>query len=293
MGASMLLDHLVIAVTDLQQAISDYRELGFNVAQGGRHQHAPTQNALIYFADGTYLELIEWTAPAPGEKWYERLSRHGEGLVDFAFVPSQIGKAIEQAKACDVIYDGPNDGSRMKASGELVRWQLGWPLSYALPFLCGDITPRSLRVPEGDVRLQPNGVSGIPAIAIRVDDLEVAEQAYRGLLGPESEATWGARQTLKAAGLDVLSLQLAGTRLHLVAPSKDADAVPNRAFLEDLRSKGQGVYQLCLSGVNTSALRLDRARLSHGVSLVASRSAQTLPEQVGGRYINQVTEIFI
>lgn len=278
MSVSFQLDHLVIAVTDLQHAIEDYRQLGFNVIPGGRHQHAPTQNALVYFADGTYLELIEWTAPAPGEKWYEHLTRHGEGLVDFAFVPSQIGTAITQAEARGVHYRGPIDGSRVKPTGEEVRWQLGWPASHALPFLCGDITPRSLRVPGGPVREHQNQACGITSIAICVDDLQQAAQAYRGLLGADSDALWSAPHRFETEGLEVLSIQLGRAQLLLVAPLPAHDSSIRQA----LETRGQGVYRLCVAGVEAAPSTPGRLSLSHGVSLLMANKKLTLLEQISG-----------
>lgn len=280
MSVSFELDHLVIAVTDLPQAVTDYRELGFNVVAGGRHQHAPTQNALIYFADGTYLELIEWTAPVPGEKWYERLTQQGEGLVDFAFVPSQIADAITQAAARGVTYRGPIDGSRIKPTGEHVRWQLGWPVSYALPFLCGDVTPRSLRVPEGDVRQHPNQASGIASIAIAVEHLQEAVHTWRAFLGPDSDAEWGEPQALSAAGLEGVSVQLGTVHVHLVAALAGDDSSPANAFRTAVKAKGQGVYRLCVTGVGQVPSRKDIVQLSHGVSLLLSDKPLSLLEQI-------------
>lgn len=263
MSVSFQLDHLVIAVTDLQHAIADYKAFGFNVIPGGRHQHAPTQNALVYFADGTYLELIEWTAPAPAEKWYEQLSRHGDGLVDFAFVPSRMGDAIIQAEEGGAHYRGPIDGSRIKPSGEQVRWQLGWPITYALPFLCGDITPRSLRVPEGDVRKHPNLACGISSIAIAVDDLRVAEEAYRALLGSDSEAVFGTPTLLEKTGIEVLTIRLGAADIHLVTD----DGTDSTGFRQVLDNKGQGVYRVCVKGADHSPSQARVPISKHGIEL--------------------------
>src|SRR5262249_58019959 len=51
------IDHLVVAVPDLDAAIESYQSVGFHVVRGGRHQ-VGTHNALVPFADGVYLELI-------------------------------------------------------------------------------------------------------------------------------------------------------------------------------------------------------------------------------------------
>lgn len=49
-------DHLVIFVADLDAAITDFTDLGFNVSRGG--SHGLTENALIIFSNQTYIELF-------------------------------------------------------------------------------------------------------------------------------------------------------------------------------------------------------------------------------------------
>lgn len=44
---SLCLDHAIVAVHDLEQAIHDYRSLGFTVIPGGVHANRATHNALI------------------------------------------------------------------------------------------------------------------------------------------------------------------------------------------------------------------------------------------------------
>jgi catechol 2,3-dioxygenase-like lactoylglutathione lyase family enzyme len=47
------LDHLVILVRDLDQAVREYDVLGFTVTPGGEHTDGLTRNALIPFRDGS------------------------------------------------------------------------------------------------------------------------------------------------------------------------------------------------------------------------------------------------
>lgn len=280
MSVNFLLDHLVIAVTDLPHAIQDYTQLGFQVVVGGRHQHAPTQNALVYFLDGTYLELIEWTAPAPGEKWYERLTQHGEGLVDFAFVPSDIAGAITEAAFAGVHYRGPIDGSRVKPSGEHVQWQLGWPAQHALPFLCGDVTPRSLRVPEGDVRLHPNQATGIRSIAIAVENLEASTQAYRGLLGARADVGPDDFSLSESDGVGVKTLHLGDAELHLVSPAGSVGTGLGEQLSNLLQTRGEGVYAVSINGIRQGFSSQTLAQLGHGVAIRLADQYLTLLEQI-------------
>jgi len=139
----------VFAVSDLTGAIADYSALGFHVLPAGKHQHAPTQNALVVFEDGAYFELIDWTQADHGDRWYRELSHYGESLVNFALLPPDLNEMLAQADAHRLGYKGPIDGSRGTPKGDRLEWQLGRPVSAELPRFCADITRRSLRVAEG------------------------------------------------------------------------------------------------------------------------------------------------
>ena len=52
----MLLDHVVLFVDDLDDAVNIFSSHGFTVTPGGIN--GPTHNALIAFENETYIELI-------------------------------------------------------------------------------------------------------------------------------------------------------------------------------------------------------------------------------------------
>lgn len=183
------LDHVVIAVSDLDKAIADYRALGFTVTPGGRHPGRTSHNALVVFEDGAYIELIAWTAPNDAERWNVMHRRHGDGFMDFALIPDDLPRATAEAKARGLRLNGPIDGGRVRPDGVELKWQTARQETFDLPFLCADVTPRALRVPEGDVRRHANGAVGIPSLTIAVDDLEVSRRRYRQLLG-DAETEW-------------------------------------------------------------------------------------------------------
>lgn len=183
------LDHVVIAVHDLAAAIDDYRALGFNVMAGGRHPAPRTSsNALVVFQDGSYLELISWDPPNPAERWSNLLQEHGEGPVDYALIPEDLPRAIVEAKARGVALNGPIDGERLRPDGTRVQWQTARQSTFDLPFLCADVTPRSLRVPEGSARVHANGMNGIARVTVSVRDLDASRRRYRAFLGSDSLA---------------------------------------------------------------------------------------------------------
>ena len=178
------LDHVVIAVEDLEQAIADYRGLGFTVEPGGRHPGRTSHNALVVFEDGSYLELIAWTKPNPAERWNNVLLEHGEGFMDFALIPEDVPRAIAQAKSRGLELDGPIEGGRLRPDGRKLEWRTARQKTFDLPFLCGDVTPREWRVPP-DRTEHANGAVGVAKLTVAVSDAETSAARYAALLGTE------------------------------------------------------------------------------------------------------------
>ena len=180
------LDHVVIAFNDLDRAVEDYRARGFSVTPGGRHPGRTSHNALVIFEDGSYLELIAWTETNPAERWNNVLRAHGEGYMDFALLPEDVPRAIDEARLRGLRLAGPVDGSRVRPDGKELRWQTARQATYDLPFLCGDLTPREWRVPEGECRKHPNGTRGIAKVVVAVKDVRMSAARYATLLGTPS-----------------------------------------------------------------------------------------------------------
>lgn len=260
---SLVLDHVVIHVTDLEAAIADYGALGFTVQRGGVHAGGATHNALVGFADGSYLELIAFLKPDPAHRWAAAAQRGVEGFIDFALLPPSVGEVVAGARSRGLDYQGPFDGGRLRPDGQRLEWQMGLPPSRDLPFLCGDLTPRALRVCEGEVRMHANGVSGVAVLTVLVDDLGTSLPRYAALLGPP--AVQAVRcVALPGLGLHQALLPLGAATLALVAPGPDAlDAAPLRARLA---SHGPGVIGLALHGPAGMAPRAWPRERAHGAA---------------------------
>ncbi len=188
---AMPLDHLVIAVHDLDLAMQRHREQGYHVVVGGKHPGRLSHNALVVFEDGSYFELITWSADAPAEAWWHILQQQGEGLIDFALLPSSTADVVAAAKGRGLDIVGPIDGGRHRPDGVELKWTTARQTTRDLPFLCGDVTPRDLRVPEGDLRRHPNGARGVARVIVSVTDLATSVERYRQLLGPALPVTLG------------------------------------------------------------------------------------------------------
>jgi catechol 2,3-dioxygenase-like lactoylglutathione lyase family enzyme len=265
---SLPLDHVVIAVLDLESAIADYSALGFQVLRGGDHPGRPTHNALVVFADGSYLELIAWKSAAPQERWWPLLQRHGEGIVDFALLPQDTAETVAGAARRGLVLDGPLDGGRLRPDGERLQWQTARPLSADLPFLCGDITARALRVPEGAARVHPNGATGVARVDIAVHDLDASLARYRALFGDAASAAQiGAVVTEPAHGVRHARITVGSSTLVLSSPI-DTGAASSNAIAQRLASRGEGPSALVLRRADPARAGqiLDIAR-THGAPI--------------------------
>jgi catechol 2,3-dioxygenase-like lactoylglutathione lyase family enzyme len=235
------IDHIVILANDLAAAAADYTALGFTVTPGGEHTGGATHNALVAFADDTYLELIAFKRPAPEHHWY-RHSALGEGMIDFALLPTMIEVDLAAARERGLAIEGPFPGGRLRPDGQQVAWQSGRTLTPDLPFLCGDVTPRPLRVPDGSARAHANGVTGIAGLTVAVADLGASVSRYRALLGTaERESTLSSPPSAARATV----FALGDTVITLATPADDSDT-PLRARLA---SRGEGPFALALRGV--------------------------------------------
>jgi catechol 2,3-dioxygenase-like lactoylglutathione lyase family enzyme len=261
------LDHVVIAVADLGQAVEGYRALGFTVVIGGRHPGRTSHNALVALEDGAYLELIAWTAPGTAERWYDEHAKHGDGLMDFALLPEDTGQAIAEAKARGLELTGPIDGGRVRPDGTRIQWRTGRQATFDLPFLCGDVTPRALRVPEGEARSHPSGVVGVKSVTVAVRDLEATLARYAALLGHGAEEGGEEAEhaepgiVLPASGVRVAFVALEGTRIVLLSPSPDEAGSPSRLadiLKARLATRGEGPCAMALrAGPGKPARTLD------------------------------------
>ena len=126
-------DRIVVVVPDLEAAIAAYGGAGFNVMRGGRH-NIGTHNALIAFADGSYIELIAFLNPVPGHPWYGALQSSG-GLVDFCMQTDDLDSdvaALRAAGAAPVVLDGLDRDAGIAAghaaAPHVIIHQVTWPL---------------------------------------------------------------------------------------------------------------------------------------------------------------------
>ncbi len=253
----MSVDHVVIVVAELGIAVEAYRAMGFAVTPGGEHEGLGTHNALIVLDDDSYLELIAFRDPSAWRKSSStsavarRMGRWavGEGLVDFALLPTQIAEDVEAARRRGLALEGPLEGGRLRPDGQRVAWQVAFPDGWDVPFLCGDVTARPLRAPTGAARQHANGAVGLLVVTVVVQEIERSVARYGALLGVEPEP--GGAMFL-----------VGGTTISLVSPRGSGDPLHER-----LAQQGEGPLALRLRTRDAAEARVLDPEETGGVTI--------------------------
>jgi catechol 2,3-dioxygenase-like lactoylglutathione lyase family enzyme len=233
------LDHLVIAVRDLKEAVEEYTARGFSVVSGGRHA-VGTHNALISFEDGSYLELIAFYEPRPDHRWWEPL-QSGGGLIDFCFETDDLVGDTRKLREAGVRIGDPEEKNRIRPDGYEVRWMYSLALDGdrgVAPFIIEDLTPRGERVPRPGPH--GNGLSAVSrvVIALSTQARRAAEGWYGAVLGVGGVEIFD--EELEAAGV---RFAIGPQRLDLLVPS-----VPHSPIATRLRHRGPSPYSATLVG---------------------------------------------
>ena len=242
------IDHIVIAVPSLERAISTYRGLGFTVVEGGRHPYG-SYNALIGFADGSYIEVISFYEDSPAHPWWALLHERGGGLIDFCMASDDIGSDLAALRAQGVDCGDLTEGGRARPDGYQVKWinnKIGNDWQGRIPFIIEDVTPRDERLPTQ--REHANGVTGIHSIALATEDVARYAAVMAAVLGVEGQPVAGAD-----AGGAGLRFEVGGHALDYLAPN-----VADSPLTAHLAGDRPAPYSICFRTAG-EAKRLDPA----------------------------------
>lgn len=241
------LDHVIVYVRDLAAATADWRALGFEATDGGTHPHTGTRNALVRFADGTFLELMtiedreKAREEAPTIVAFVEL--HPDGPMHWALRVDDVEAAARELEAGGIRVGPIWKGEGRRDSGAVARWRSFHLQEQAFPFLVQYETaptsgPSPVGLPIGGITAAiVQGVSA-PSLAERLarafgrlgDDgrvrlatgeIAVVEEPreHPGVIGVELAVPDEARATRMLAdrGVNVVDGWMGDKRLHGLA----------------------------------------------------------------------------
>ena len=185
----MKVSHMILKVNDLQKAVEEYREKGFTVEYGSAKR---AYNAIIYFSDGPYLELLASTGMpemmkrllclSGKKKFADRLDlwdTHEGGPCGLALETYESNlerekKLLDQAKQKYVVMPSHRNDTK----GRKLRFTCLFPDDLQIPFLMTyfniDPKPKSFVHPNGVKRIRSvsfgTSKERIPLICALCDD---------------------------------------------------------------------------------------------------------------------------
>ncbi|HEX6441573.1 MAG TPA: VOC family protein [Stellaceae bacterium] len=197
------LDHVIVAVGDLERARMGWTRLGFTLTPRGRHLGQGTANYCIMF-QRDYLELLGFVEPDEHARRFETFLRRREGPVAVAFAPEGPPEAAAQALAAIGLH--PSEPRALGRQLELPEGTVVPRFSLiTLPadetpaldcFLCAQLTPELVRRPEW--LAHPNGALGINSVHLLVEDTAALLPAYDRLFGLHEVTTTDAVASVRA-----------------------------------------------------------------------------------------------
>ena len=119
------LDHLIIAVKDLDQAEKNYKKiLGTNPVWRGRHKSLGTANSIFNFKN-TYLELLTSDGEGLGAELVKNLiQENGDGLAGIVFGVDDMLQTVQQLKQEGYQISDPAEGEGSDDETNKVRkWE--------------------------------------------------------------------------------------------------------------------------------------------------------------------------
>jgi len=201
------LDHVIIAVKNLDAAAATYRKLGFTLTPRGLHEGKGTGNHCIMFKD-SYIELLGIVDEVGAKgRLAERVNARGEGGMGIAYGADDADKIAAALRAASIAVEDPNDLARpldLDGKRQMVRFRNVMMPNLTLPnvvqFVCTHLTPELTRA-RHEWQLHPNGATGIAEVVVAANTIDPywdeLERLYDNSTS-KTAVTLAARETLEA-----------------------------------------------------------------------------------------------
>lgn len=207
------LDHVIIAVRDLEAGAKTFTRLGFRLTPLGLHEGKGTGNRCVMFQD-SYVELLGIVDQKEAKgRLGELIASRGEGGIGVAFGADDADEAAAAIKDEGLAVEPPQDLARpldLDGKRETVRFRNvmlpGLQPKVLIQFVCVHVTPELTRA-RHEWQLHANGADGLSEVVIHADDPATLRADYAKLFGEAAirEAAHGFVVRLANLGLAVMT----------------------------------------------------------------------------------------
>jgi len=182
------IDHVIVAVRELENARTAWSRLGFALSPRGRHIGQGTANYCVMFPSD-YLELLGIVDAADSVERLDAFLARREGPMAAAFAPAGTAEEARAALLRRQLH--PSEPRPLARQIELPQGTVlpRFSLISLAPgetpgldsFLCSHLTPALMRRPEW--LAHPNGAIGLRAVHVLVESTAPLLPAYDRLFG--------------------------------------------------------------------------------------------------------------
>jgi Glyoxalase-like domain len=182
------IDHVIVAVRELENARTAWSRLGFTLSPRGRHIGQGTANYCVMFPSD-YLELLGIVDAADSVERLDAFLARREGPMAAAFAPAGTAEEARAALLRRQLH--PSEPRPLAREIELPQGTVLPRFSLiSLPpdetpgldsFLCSHLTPALMRRPQW--LAHPNGAIGLRAVHVLVESTAPLLPAYDRLFG--------------------------------------------------------------------------------------------------------------
>mgnify|MGYP001313165762 FL=1 len=177
------LDHLIVAVKDLQEAENNYQKLfGMGPVWSGTHKELGTSNSLFNFQN-TYFELLAPTSEGLGAdlvNYY--LDTTGEGLIGMVFATEDIAGVHSSLQEKKFLVGDPANGEGINSSDQQVR---KWKNLFLPPELTRGIFSFVIEHTEGNLPqpkdFEPSSPHKLDHVVINTNDADGFIEIYQDI----------------------------------------------------------------------------------------------------------------
>lgn len=262
-------DHVVVAVRDLDSAAAAWKKLGFTLSPRGTHSaHMGSGNYTIVFTDD-YMELLGVLVPTEQNRPTVEFLAAREGVERVAFTTDDAAGGVAELKERGLAATGPVSfgrpvdlpgGGQSEAKFNVFHWPASERPAGLRIFACQHLTPETVWIPE--LQTHANGAKKLVRVEILAKDPENAATHMAVLINQEV--------TITADGFEVKSGGKRATFLFY-----DAATLRTR-YPEDVRAGAvsDGAVAIVIASDDLAKVSAIPGAVAHGgaVSIPASRA---------------------
>lgn len=250
------IDHVLIAVEDLDRARMGWERLGFTLTPRGRHLQQGTGNYCIMFPRD-YIELLGVVDARQGTGGLGDFLKAGEGARGVAFATRSAVDTEAELKRRGIAAGTPRDLARQLELPEgtvLPRFKLVSLPATATPglsaFVCEHLTPELVRRPSW--LAHANGATSLRGITVLVEATEPLRLPYEQLFGAGVNTTD-----------DVLTVHAGPHRMTFVTPDDFTALYPEAAVDVDRALPAIAAVTLASGDLARTADHLTQWQVAH------------------------------